>query len=203
MRRQIGLLAVAIASTVWVGQAQSKPAAGPAPCKVDPQPDPCGTTPAATGKPSATEKFPFPGEPAASDSKEPSLGGVPAAPETPDSPAAKKDFPFPGDASSGSASSSNHLVAAGVTVSMQRRASTRTMPGECVVAPPNSLRVTTALRRARAMLGATVATNARSVWLKSSRPRRLTSATDPQQAKPSRKEARSSCSMPIPRKISR
>jgi hypothetical protein len=100
MRRQVGMLLIVVACTVWAGQAQSKPNAGPAPCRVDPQPDPCGTTAAPGAKPSVAEKFPFPGEPAASDAEAPGLNGVPAAPETPETPssaAAKKDFPFPED----------------------------------------------------------------------------------------------------------
>jgi hypothetical protein len=107
MRNGIGLVLIAIASTVWAGQAQapSKPDAGPAPCKVDPQPDPCGTTPATGNKPSATEKFPFPGAPAAADTHSPGLDGVPTAPDAPAAPAARKDFPFPGDATPAPASS--------------------------------------------------------------------------------------------------
>ena len=105
MRRQIGLLLIAIACTAGAGQAQNKPDAAPAPCKVDPQPDPCGTTPASGAKPNATEKFPFPGEPAPSTPEAPSLSGTPETPAATGAPAAKKDFPFPGDAPSGSANS--------------------------------------------------------------------------------------------------
>lgn len=105
MRRQVGFLLIAIAFASGKAQAQAKPDAGPAPCKVDPQPDPCGTTPTAGAKPSATDRFPFPGETTAPSSATPSLSGVPdapEAPETPAAPAAKKDFPFPGDATSDS-----------------------------------------------------------------------------------------------------
>lgn len=63
------------------------PAASPAPCSVAPQPVPCGTTPAGTGKQSATEQFPFPGEASGGGASltpyaEPAkLSGVPQAPD--------------------------------------------------------------------------------------------------------------------------
>jgi hypothetical protein len=107
MRRYIGLFLIAIASGVMIGHSQTKSAAGPAPCRVDPQPVPCAATPAAGAKSSTTEKFPFPGEPASPDAQVPALNGVPSAPQEPETPAAapaaKKDFPFPGDAAAGSA----------------------------------------------------------------------------------------------------
>ena len=96
------------------------PAAGLVPCSVAPQPVPCGTTPAVSGKQSATEQFPFPDEangggasltPYATPAK---LSGVPQTPDAPGAasgatpgatsgaaPAVKKgldgDFPFPGE----------------------------------------------------------------------------------------------------------
>jgi tetratricopeptide (TPR) repeat protein len=100
-------LGVAVALAAWGAAlcgAQSKPANdNPAPCTVAPQPDPCGTKPAASAKPNAAEKFPFPGEPASSPATVPSLTGVPDAPDASDAPALpalgrKKDFPFPGEA---------------------------------------------------------------------------------------------------------
>lgn len=65
MRRVFGVLLVAGAWMLWAASAcdaQSTPAADPAPCSVLPQPVPCGETPAAGSQPSATQKFPFPGE---------------------------------------------------------------------------------------------------------------------------------------------
>ena len=96
------------------------PAADLVPCSVAPQPVPCGTTPAVSGKQSATEQFPFPDAasgsgtsltPYATPAK---LSGVPQTPDasgaasgtTPGAtsgaaPAGKKgldgDFPFPGE----------------------------------------------------------------------------------------------------------
>jgi len=110
-------LGAVLAAGVWAASlalpcdAQNKPA-DPAPCTVAPQPEPCGTTPA---KPSATEKFPFPGTGGASNAPapnapSPSLSGVPDAPETPSKPApaaGKKDFPFPGDDSKPDANGSS------------------------------------------------------------------------------------------------
>ena len=113
MRRHLRVLLVAGAWAAWVvvpGYAQSKPSSGPAPCSVTPQPDPCGTAPAPAGKPSATEKFPFPGTPSAPDAGTPSISGVPQAPDAPaassGSISADKKFPFPGDASKPDASGS-------------------------------------------------------------------------------------------------
>jgi tetratricopeptide (TPR) repeat protein len=72
---------------------------------VAPEPQPCGTAPAPSGKPSTTNKFPFPGEAGAigpSTSAAPSLSGAPPAPDASSTPADKKgaakEFPFPGDA---------------------------------------------------------------------------------------------------------
>jgi len=74
------------------------PADNPAPCSVTPQPDPCGSKPAAGSKPGSAEKFPFPGEPAApAPSATPNLSGAPDAPERPQKGDAAKDFPFPGE----------------------------------------------------------------------------------------------------------
>lgn len=115
-----------LAATVWVASGtlssaqDSKPdnsQSSPAPCSVIPQPDPCGSKPANSGaadkskKPSASEKFPFPGEPASNSSSPdapppqsaPGLNGVPQTPDspTPNAPAepASKKFPFPGESS--------------------------------------------------------------------------------------------------------
>ena len=106
MRRHLGAMVLAGALAAMPCGAQSKPSDNPAPCSVTPQPDPCGTTPAPASKPSAMQKFPFPGESSGSshapaDSGTPSLSGAPSAPDAPNvpsAPAAKKDFPFPGDA---------------------------------------------------------------------------------------------------------
>jgi hypothetical protein len=95
---------------VWPCAAQSKPDAEPAPCSVAPQPDPCGTTPALSGKSSSAQKFPFPGVPGApttENSHTPSLTGAPDAPAAPDpssAPATQK-FPFPGEPSQTDSSS--------------------------------------------------------------------------------------------------
>jgi hypothetical protein len=101
--KTIGLLLVALAFSGLAAHAQAKQDAGPAPCRVDPQPDPCGTTPSSSSKPSSAQKFPFPGETSSPDGGKPSLTGVPSAPDAagaPAVPAAKKDFPFPGEAGS-------------------------------------------------------------------------------------------------------
>jgi len=118
-----GVMAAAVAWALWGAAAclaqsapaadpQSPPAIGPAPCSVAPQPEPCGSKPGASAKPSTAEKFPFPGEvigaspsaPAAG-AAQPNLSGVPDAPDTsgaPSAPLGKQDtgkaFPFPGDA---------------------------------------------------------------------------------------------------------
>jgi Tetratricopeptide repeat len=102
MRTRVGLFLIAIAFISAGGQAPAKPDPNSAPCTVEPQPDPCGATPSAGTKPSAAEKFPFPGEPVRHDAATPSLSGVPAAPEATAAPATKKAFPFPGDATPGS-----------------------------------------------------------------------------------------------------
>jgi hypothetical protein len=126
-RTYLGVIAVAGAWAICgavLGHAQSTPSAPPdntAPCSVTPQPDPCGSKPAAGSKSSPTEKFPFPGEPGApAANPSPGLSGAPDAPATPDAPQKKdaaKDFPFPGepakgapiksDSSTGSSSSSS------------------------------------------------------------------------------------------------
>ncbi len=123
-RSYLGVIAVAAALAICgaaLCHAQSTPnapAVNTAPCSVTPQPDPCGSKPAAGSKPSSTEKFPFPGEPSApAANASPGLGGVPDAPGTPQKKDAAKDFPFPGepapgapakpDASAGSSSSSS------------------------------------------------------------------------------------------------
>ena len=124
MRKHPGVMVVAAAWALWcaagclaqtapAADPQSPPAVGPAPCSVAPQPEPCGSKPGASAKPSAAEKFPFPGEvigaspsaPAAGTSP-PNLSGVPDAPDTsgtPSAPPGKQDaskaFPFPGDVS--------------------------------------------------------------------------------------------------------
>ncbi len=65
MLKQLG--AVLVAGGIWVGAgggvcfAQSAPP-DPAPCTVAPQPAPCGAANAPAIKPSAAQKFPFPGE---------------------------------------------------------------------------------------------------------------------------------------------
>jgi len=111
-----GLLVAAVWAAVACG-AQSTPAtnpmpkpdSGPAPCAVAPQPVPCGAAPTVTGKPSATEQFPFPGEdsgssvPLTQQGAAPSVSGVPQAPDAPGSgtgAGAGKTaaaFPFPGE----------------------------------------------------------------------------------------------------------
>ena len=114
-----GVMAAAVAWALWgaaaclaqtapAADAQSPPAVGPAPCSVEPQPEPCGSKPAAAARPSAAEKFPFPGEPAAGTTPA-NLSGVPDAPDTsgtPSAPVSKQDankaFPFPGEAKPGS-----------------------------------------------------------------------------------------------------
>jgi tetratricopeptide (TPR) repeat protein len=122
MRKHPGVMAVAwalwcaaacLAQSAPAADPQSPPAVGPAPCSVAPQPEPCGSKPGASAKPSAAEKFPFPGEvigaspsaPAAGTTP-PNLSGVPDAPDTsgtPSAPLGKQDaskaFPFPGDVS--------------------------------------------------------------------------------------------------------
>ena len=117
-RTYLGVIAVAGALAIWgpaLCHAQTTPADNTAPCTVVPQPDPCGSKPAAGSKPSPTEKFPFPGEPSApAANASPGLSGVPDAPQKKD---ATKDFPFPGEpapgapvkpgASGGSSSSSS------------------------------------------------------------------------------------------------
>ena len=129
MRTHFGIAAATVFWLAWSVAscgAQATPAANPAPCTVAPQPEPCGTKPANSGKPA--EKFPFPGEPGTSSTPPaapPSIGGVPETPDTsktgpPLAPAAKDDtakkFPFPGepatpnldtDASGSSSSSSS------------------------------------------------------------------------------------------------
>jgi tetratricopeptide (TPR) repeat protein len=105
MHKHLGVLLIVSALATFSCAAQSKPDAGPAPCTVAPQPDPCGSTASPSAKPSSLQQFPFPGESSASSSPSsptPSLTGVPDAPEKPDSPqapTAKKEFPFPGEAS--------------------------------------------------------------------------------------------------------
>jgi hypothetical protein len=119
--------------------AQSAPAAsplpktsgGPAPCSVTPQPVPCGTTPAATGKPSTAEQFPFPEEGSGGGSGA-SLTpyGAPAkpseVPQAPDAPGATPaaasgaasaaktaaQFPFPEEENKSAASGSAEARAA-------------------------------------------------------------------------------------------
>jgi tetratricopeptide (TPR) repeat protein len=120
MRKHPGVMAVAVAWALWGAAAclaqsapaadpQSPPAVGPAPCSVAPQPEPCGSKPGASAKPSTAEKFPFPGEvtgASPSAPAAPNLSGVPDAPDTsgtPSAPLGKQDagkaFPFPGDPS--------------------------------------------------------------------------------------------------------
>lgn len=122
---QIAFLAatfLAASSTVSIAQKSQPDNSTPAPCSVIPQPDPCGTKPGDNPKkPSATDKFPFPGEPASTNSPDalaPSAPGASSAPKISDSPApnepgksASQKFPFPGEASkpdlSGAATSSS------------------------------------------------------------------------------------------------
>ena len=105
MAKRTHLGVVMVAGAAWgvaLCQAQSTPpnapADNPAPCTVAPQPDPCGSKPAAGSKPATAEKFPFPGEPVApAPSATPNLNGVPDAPAKPQQGDASKDFPFPGE----------------------------------------------------------------------------------------------------------
>lgn len=97
MQRRAGVVLVAAAWVAVACGAQSTPAtdplpkpdSGPAPCAVAPQPVPCGATPTVTGKPSASEQFPFPGEdsgssvPLTQGATDPKLSGVPKAPNAP------------------------------------------------------------------------------------------------------------------------
>jgi len=145
MGRLAEAVVVAVALTAWAGagRAQSKSSGSTAPCSATPQPESCNTGQGQTNssqgqpdsapakKPDAMDKFPFPGESGASPAPgaaQPSLSGVPDAPETPDAgppgasspdagakPDAAKKFPFPGesgaspspDAGSSSSSSSS------------------------------------------------------------------------------------------------
>ena len=125
MRRHLGVVLAAGAWATWIAvpcsaQGASSPQSNSAPCSVAPEPQPCSTTPAPAGKPSTTEKFPFPGAggaigPSTSGSASPNLSGVPDAPDAGSTPTDKKDaakeFPFPGDAAPspapGTASSSS------------------------------------------------------------------------------------------------
>ena len=128
MRRDAGVVLVAVAWAAVACGAQSTPATnplakpdkGPAPCSVAPQPVPCGATPTVAGKPSATEQFPFPGEesgssvPLTQGAAAPNLSGVP---QTPDAGGANSGtalgaagtgkttpaFPFPGEDEKGAA----------------------------------------------------------------------------------------------------
>jgi tetratricopeptide (TPR) repeat protein len=78
MPKRLGVLLAAglLVVSAVAGRAQSAPTENPAPCSIEPEPQPCGTTPAAkstspasqnttptaTGQQNSTEKFPFPGE---------------------------------------------------------------------------------------------------------------------------------------------
>jgi hypothetical protein len=82
------------------------PANDTTPCYVAPVPDPCGTKPAAPAKPSAADKFPFPG--ATGNTPAPAPDQSPDAPTLSPTPAtgssAKDAFPFPGESPATSAS---------------------------------------------------------------------------------------------------
>jgi len=119
MRREAEVVLVAAAWVAVACGAQSTPASnplpkpdkGPAPCSVAPQPVPCGATPKVTGKPNATEQFPFPGEdggssvPLTQDAATPSVSGVPQTPNAADTSSGTRAgaektaaaFPFPGE----------------------------------------------------------------------------------------------------------
>jgi hypothetical protein len=133
MRRlHSGLLlaaAICIAGSGRLSWAQSTTQSSPAPCTVIPQPDPCGSKPAAGDKKPPTEKFPFPGSTPTSsqpDSSKPTLTGIPQASDPPPAPLnpgvrPDKKFPFPGetgapakpDAGAGASSSSSSSSAEG------------------------------------------------------------------------------------------
>ena len=97
MRRDAGVVLVAVAWAAVSCGAQSTPASSPlpkpekgiAPCSVAPQPVPCGATPAVAGKPNAAQQFPFPGEdsgssvPLTQGAAAPNLSGVPQTPDAP------------------------------------------------------------------------------------------------------------------------
>ena len=117
MGRHFGIAVVAGAWMAWAAaacSAQSTPATGPAPtpaanpapCSVTPQPVPCGTAPAASGKTNAAETFPFPeegsggGVPLTPGTAAPNLSGLPQTPDASGAASAGKtaaQFPFPED----------------------------------------------------------------------------------------------------------
>jgi hypothetical protein len=105
-----GLLLAGLLLAGTASGAQTPASANPAPCTVAPQPQPCGAKPAPSTKPSAVDRFPFPGEPAAAPTPKPDSPTIAPAPKK----SAADAFPFPGEdpaisagASSSSSSSSS------------------------------------------------------------------------------------------------
>ena len=119
MRKDGGVVLVAVAWMAVACSAQSMPASnpvpkpdnGPAPCSVAPQPVPCGATSTVTGKPSTAEQFPFPGEDSGSSvplTQGPAAANASGIPQTPNATGASSGtaagadkteaaFPFPGE----------------------------------------------------------------------------------------------------------